>query len=42
MLGINFHYRSMSRGVIDSRDLAYFIGIIILFLGITRRNLEKF
>lgn len=42
MLGINFHYRSMSRGVIDSRDLAYFIGIIILLLGITRRNLEKF
>ncbi|HVZ25162.1 MAG TPA: gliding motility-associated ABC transporter permease subunit GldF [Sediminibacterium sp.] len=42
ILGINFHYRSMSRGVIDSRDLAYFIGITILFLGITRRNLEKF
>lgn len=41
MLGINFHYRSISRGVIDSRDIIYFTGIIILFLFITRRNLNK-
>src|ERR1700712_5261707 len=25
MLGIDFHYRSVSRGVIDSRDIIYFI-----------------
>lgn len=30
--GINEHYRSMSRGVIDSRDLVYFMGTIALFL----------
>jgi ABC-2 type transport system permease protein len=41
MLGINFHYRSISRGVIDSRDLIYFAGVIILFLYITQKNLEK-
>lgn len=41
MLGINFHYRSISRGVIDSRDIIYFVGIIVLFLMITRRNLVK-
>ncbi|MEO8171788.1 MAG: gliding motility-associated ABC transporter permease subunit GldF [Sediminibacterium sp.] len=41
MLGINFHYRSISRGVIDSRDLIYFIGMIVLFLFITQRNLNK-
>lgn len=41
MLGINFHYRSISRGVIDSRDLIYFTGIIVLFLLITQRNLIK-
>ncbi len=41
MLGINFHYRSISRGVVDSRDLVYFIGIIFLFLFITQRNLIK-
>lgn len=41
MLGINFHYRSISRGVIDSRDIIYFVGIIVLFLVITQRNLIK-
>ncbi|MCW3116449.1 MAG: gliding motility protein GldF [Chitinophagaceae bacterium] len=41
MLGINFHYRSISRGVVDSRDLVYFIGMILLFLFITQRNLNK-
>ena len=41
MLGINFHYRSISRGVIDLRDIIYFLGIIILFLFITQKNLVK-
>ena len=41
MLGINFHYRSISRGVIDSRDLIYFAGITSLCLLITQRNLVK-
>jgi ABC-2 type transport system permease protein len=41
MLGINFHYRSISRGVVDSRDIIYFIGIIVLFLFITQRNLNR-
>ena len=41
MLGIDFHYRSISRGVLDSRDLVYFISIIFLFLLITVKNLHK-
>ncbi|NCI51600.1 gliding motility-associated ABC transporter permease subunit GldF [Sediminibacterium roseum] len=41
MLGINFHYRSISRGVVDTRDVIYFLGIIFLFLYITQRNLNK-
>ena len=41
MLGIDFHYRSISRGVVDSRDLIYFLSLIILFLFITKRNLQK-
>ncbi len=41
MLGIDFHYRSMSRGVLDSRDLVYFVSIIFLFLLITVKNLHK-
>lgn len=41
MIGIDFHYRSISRGVIDSRDLVYFASIIFLFLLITVKNLHK-
>ncbi len=41
MLGINFHYKNISRGVIDTRDVIYFAGVIVLFLLITQRNLVK-
>ncbi len=41
MLGIDFHYRSISRGVVDSRDIIYFLSLIFLFLVITNRNLLK-
>ncbi|HEX2684551.1 MAG TPA: gliding motility-associated ABC transporter permease subunit GldF [Ferruginibacter sp.] len=41
MLGIDFHYRSMSRGVLDSRDLVYFISVIFLCLLTTVKNLHK-
>jgi ABC-2 type transport system permease protein len=41
MMGIDFHYRSISRGVIDSRDVIYFLSLIIFFLIITSRNLAN-
>jgi ABC-2 type transport system permease protein len=41
MAGIDFHYRSISRGVIDTRDLVYFLSLTGLMLGITHRNLLK-
>jgi len=41
MLGIDFHYRSISRGVLDTRDIVYFGSIIYLFLLITVKNLHK-
>lgn len=41
MLGIDFHYRSISRGVVDTRDIIYFISVIAFFLLITHRNLLK-
>ncbi len=41
MLGIDFHYRSISRGVIDSRDIIYFLSVIAFFLVCTTRNLLK-
>ncbi len=40
-LGINEHYLSISRGVIDSRDIVYFISITIIFIIITRKKLEN-
>jgi len=41
MAGIDFHYRSISRGVLDSRDLIYFVSIIFLFLLITVKKLRR-
>lgn len=34
-LGMSYHYKSMSRGVIDTRDLIYFLSLICLFLFLT-------
>src|SRR6266498_5566349 len=31
MAGIDYHFRSASRGVIDTRDVIYFLSVIILF-----------
>jgi ABC-2 type transport system permease protein len=41
MLGINYHYQSISRGVVDTRDLVYFITLITLFLYLTKVSLES-
>jgi ABC-2 type transport system permease protein len=40
-LGINEHYISMSRGVIDSRDVLYFLSLIAAFLLATRLTLQS-
>jgi ABC-2 type transport system permease protein len=40
-LGINEHYNSMSRGVIDTRDMLYFLSLIAIFLLLTRVSLES-
>ncbi len=34
-LGMDTHYKSMSRGVLDTRDIVYFLSITILFLLLT-------
>lgn len=41
MAGIRFHYTSISRGVIDSRDVVYFFSIIALMLYLTRLSLQR-
>lgn len=40
-LGINAHYSSMSRGVIDTRDVIYFLSVIGLFMVLTKIALES-
>lgn len=35
-IGINEHYQSISRGVLDTRDLVYFLSFIAVFLLITK------
>jgi ABC-2 type transport system permease protein len=41
MIGIDFHYKSISRGVLDTRDLVYFLSLIFFFLLLTRQNLGR-
>jgi ABC-2 type transport system permease protein len=41
LFGIDAHYKSISRGVVDSRDLVYFASVIFFFLFLTARNLVK-
>lgn len=40
-IGMQFHYNSISRGVLDTRDLIYFVSILIVFLAATRLTLLK-
>jgi ABC-2 type transport system permease protein len=41
LLGLKFHYRSISRGVIRTDDLIYFIAVIASCLQITKQNIIK-
>jgi len=34
--GVLFHYESMSRGLIDTRDLIYFFSLVLLMLSVTK------
>ncbi len=40
MIGMEFHYNSISRGFIDSRDVVYFLSVIILFISLARFSLN--
>lgn len=40
-LGINAHYTSMSRGVLDTRDILYFLSLIAFFILLTKISLES-
>jgi ABC-2 type transport system permease protein len=40
-IGMQYHYESISRGIVDSRDLFYFLSVIILFIVCTKKHLLK-
>lgn len=42
MFGMKSHYKSLSRGVIDIRDIVYFLSVIILFLVLTEQRVKKY
>ena len=41
MVGMSFHYNSISRGVIDTRDVVYFVSVVVLFVALTRTSLNR-
>jgi ABC-2 type transport system permease protein len=40
-LGISYHYEALSKGLIDSRDILYFLTVICIMLAATRLVLES-
>ncbi|WNH11811.1 gliding motility-associated ABC transporter permease subunit GldF [Thalassobellus suaedae] len=40
-LSMSAHYKSMSRGVLDTRDIIYFLSVTVFFLILTKLNLNK-
>lgn len=40
-LGMSLHFKSMSRGVLDTRDIIYFLSITLFFLLITKLNINN-
>ncbi len=40
-LGIDYHYNSISRGVLDTRDIVYFLSFVMFFLELTHWSFSK-
>lgn len=40
-LGMNYHYEAISKGVVDTRDVVYFLSAIAIFLGLTHFVLSR-
>ncbi|MCH2035196.1 MAG: gliding motility-associated ABC transporter permease subunit GldF [Tenacibaculum sp.] len=39
--GFNEHFKSISRGVIDTRDIVYFVSVTFFFLFVTKNRLDN-
>jgi len=40
-LSIDYHYENIARGVIDSRDLLYYLSLIVFMLSLSKLSLES-
>ena len=40
-LGMDSHYNSLSRGVIDSRDIIYFLSLNVIFIQLTSQAISR-
>ena len=40
-IGMDYHFKSMSRGVLDTRDIIYFVSVAFLFLSFTVFKLKS-
>ncbi len=40
-LGVSFHYNALSKGLIDTRDVLYFVSVAVLFLLATKLVMES-
>ena len=39
--GMSYHYKSISRGVLDTRDIVYFLSVSIFFISCTKLNFKN-
>ncbi len=39
-LGLKYHYESMARGVLDTRDIIYFLSVAVLFFALSEISLK--
>jgi len=40
-LGMSYHFKSISRGVLDTRDIIYFLSVTVFFIVLTKLNFKN-
>lgn len=40
-IGLNYHYVSISRGMLDTRDLIYFVSVVFFFLFLSHQSIQS-
>lgn len=40
-ISVDYHFNNIARGVVDSRDVLFYIGLITIFLTLTERSLRR-